>query len=396
MDRILVLNGHGIKVWVDAARLKIRDGQTGEGTPHEWTFRPKRIGIDNLVIYGRSGSFTLDAARWLIKHGTQVTLLDWNGKLLTTMLPPGSVAVQTKFCQYKASEDDSQRLFLAKKFIEAKFCRTTDMLSWLKERYPQVEENLPTEAKGLQAARNAPEILRVEAVAAQHYWSQIAKILPEKAGFMSRGYRRKPWGSGDPTNTLLNYLYSILEAEVLRAINTAGLDPHVGFLHKTAPGKNSLAYDLQEPFRFLTDLAVLALTEQGTMQPKDFIRTETYTLKLRPSGAKKAIREFNRQLGKKTTYKGKTCSWKALILNKTTELAHHLNGKRKTLDLTKPRPVLDRQDTEAIRKKILAISYSEWEKRGYSRGSLHYMKKNAEGNESFSLNTHILKRLASF
>ncbi|MGB9133852.1 MAG: CRISPR-associated endonuclease Cas1 [Methanosarcina sp.] len=39
--------------------------------------------------------------------------------------------------------------------------------------------------------------------------------------------------------------------------------PHAGFLHEINPGKNSLAYDLQEPFRFLVDLTVINLVENG-------------------------------------------------------------------------------------------------------------------------------------
>jgi CRISPR-associated protein Cas1 len=48
-----------------------------------------------------------------------------------------------------------------------------------------------------------------------------------------------------------------------------GLDPHVGFLHEMNPSKNSLAYDFQEPFRFLVDLAVINLVENSTMDKKD-------------------------------------------------------------------------------------------------------------------------------
>jgi hypothetical protein len=46
--------------------------------------------------------------------------------------------------------------------------------------------------------------------------------------------------------------------------------------------KNSLAYDLQEPFRFLIDLAILNLIETNAMHKRDFLRTENYSLRLRP------------------------------------------------------------------------------------------------------------------
>lgn len=51
-----------------------------------------------------------------------------------------------------------------------------------------------------------------------------------------------------------------------------------GFLHEAQPGKNSLAYDMQEPFRLLIDLAIIDLVENDTMEKKDFVRTESFTL----------------------------------------------------------------------------------------------------------------------
>jgi CRISP-associated protein Cas1 len=38
-----------------------------------------------------------------------------------------------------------------------------------------------------------------------------------------------------------------------------------------------------------------------------------------------------------------------------------------------------RQDSDEMRKKILSISYADWKKMGFSKGTLHYLKKNAEG-----------------
>lgn len=43
------------------------------------------------------------------------------------------------------------------------------------------------------------------------------------------------------------------------------------------PSKNSLAYDLQETFRFLVDLAVVNLIENGTMDKKDLSRLRITT-----------------------------------------------------------------------------------------------------------------------
>lgn len=147
---ILVLNGHGIQMHVDGAKLHIQDGRSSSTeTPTEYIFSPQRIDVDNIVINGRSGNISVDAIRWLVKHGVQVTVLNWNGKILTTMLPPESVQVKTKFAQYRAFEDTKLRLSMAKKIIEAKFERTQLVLDYLNQRYPEVNTELPQDSSNL-------------------------------------------------------------------------------------------------------------------------------------------------------------------------------------------------------------------------------------------------------
>lgn len=50
-------------------------------------------------------------------------------------------------------------------------------------------------------------------------------------------------------------------------------------------------------------------------------------------------------------------------------------------------------DSDKIRQKILNVSYAEWQKMGFSKGTLYYMKKNAAGNKPFTLNRHVRERL---
>jgi CRISPR-associated protein Cas1 len=59
----------------------------------------------------------------------------------------------------------------------------------------------------------------------------------------------------------------------------------------------------------------------------------------------------------------------------------------------RPNYEINRQDADDIRKKILSIPYTEWKRRGFSKGTLHYMKKNAERDQPFTLNKHVMTRL---
>lgn len=393
--KLLLLNGHGIDMRVSGAKLRIKDGRLNTTEePQEYVFSPKRIDIDNIVVYGQSGNISLDSIRWLIKHNVQITILDWNGKLLTTMLPPESTNVKTKFAQYHAYETQEIRLKIAKKFIEAKISKSEAVLDYLKQRYPEIEYDFTEDKAKLDNVKSIRELMGVEGGIAWKYWIEYSKAVPEEYDFKTRidKYRR-PMGAGDKTNVMLNYGYSLLEAECLRVINSVGLDSHVGFLHEMNPSKHSLAYDLQEPFRFIVDMAVINLIEKGVMENKDFIRTESYSLRLKPSGAKKLTDEFNAVMNSKVEYRKKNTTWGSVLLLKGRELSQYLVGKRKTIEFFKPAYIGKRDDTDLLRKKILAISYKEWKDMGFSKGTLHYMKTNAKADKPFTLNAHVKERL---
>lgn len=67
--KLLLLDGYGIDMRVDGGKLHIKEGRSSpDEEPEEYIFAPKRIDIDNIIIYGRKGNLTLDAIRWLIKH----------------------------------------------------------------------------------------------------------------------------------------------------------------------------------------------------------------------------------------------------------------------------------------------------------------------------------------
>ncbi|TQD27917.1 CRISPR-associated endonuclease Cas1 [Methanolobus vulcani] len=393
--KFLLLNGHGIDMRVNGAKLHIKDGRfSTTDEPEEYVFSPKRMDVDSIIIYGKNGNLTLDAIRWLIKHNVQISILNWDGKLLTTMLPPDSTNVKTKFAQYHAYETQENRIKIARALVEAKVDKSTVVLEYLNQRYSTVDFDLSTDVDKLKKVNSIVEIMGVEGGIAYKYWHEFSKVIPEKYDFESRiDSSRRATGAGDMVNAMLNYGYALLEAECLRAINAVGLDPHVGFLHEMNTGKNSLAYDLQEPFRFLVDLAVINLVESERMEKKDFIRTENYSLKLRPSGAKKLTKELNLWFNKRVSYKGNMTMWSYVLFLKTRELAQYLVGKRQNVDFIKPRYEAKRQDSNDIRQKILSISYSDWKKLGFSKGTLHYMKKNAKADKPFTLNAHVRERL---
>jgi hypothetical protein len=76
-----------------------------------------------------------------------------------------------------------------------------------------------------------------------------------------------------PVNAMLNYLYSLVEAEAILACQTVGLDPGLGIVHADAKGRQSLALDLMEPVRPEVDAFVLDMIGRRTFRKAEFTET---------------------------------------------------------------------------------------------------------------------------
>jgi CRISPR-associated protein Cas1 len=74
---------------------------------------------------------------------------------------------------------------------------------------------------------------------------------------------------------MLSYGYTILASEAVAAVESAGLDPDVGFLHSDRWGRPSLALDLMEEFRpVVVDSVVLGLVSRDRVTREDFSADE--------------------------------------------------------------------------------------------------------------------------
>ena len=84
-----------------------------------------------------------------------------------------------------------------------------------------------------------------------------------------------------PVNAMLNYLYSLVEAEAILACQAVGLDPGLGVVHADAKGRQSLALDIMEPVRPEVDAFVLDMIERRTFRKVEFSETSDGHVRLR-------------------------------------------------------------------------------------------------------------------
>ena len=81
---------------------------------------------------------------------------------------------------------------------------------------------------------------------------------------------------------------------------------------------------------------------------------------------------------------------------KAGDLAKFLKGESRSLHFSQPEPDLRREDSSETRELILTASYADWRSKGYSKGTLHYLKKNAEDNRPFKVHGKVRDRLRSY
>ncbi len=91
----------------------------------------------------------------------------------------------------------------------------------------------------------------IEAQAARYYWPLL----------FGDNFRRDRFLTG--TNSLLNYVYTVLRSGTARSIMAAGLHPALGLAHRQRTNGFALADDLMEPFRPIADLLVYDLVSNG-------------------------------------------------------------------------------------------------------------------------------------
>jgi CRISPR-associated protein Cas1 len=198
---------------------------------------------------------------------------------------------------------------------------------------------------------------------------------------------------------MLNYAHDILEGECRAAINTVGLEPSVGFLHETSDyqTKQSLVYDLQEPFRWLVDVSVLDAFESRMLDLPDFYFTgDDYRYRFEGETKQRFIDLIRERFNAGVDCRRRVLKWDTVIQQKVNELGQFLIGRSSALDFAEPAPRLERHNDREIRAKILSLTQSEAEGIGIQRSTLHYLRARAQSRKTIKVLSNISMTLQRF
>ena len=231
-----------------------------------------------VVCFGHVG-LSAPLMHRLADEGIALVLLDSHGRFKARLEGAVSGNVLLRQAQFARGADAAFTLDMARSFVAGKIKNTRQVLQrGAREAKSEAEaavltrraDDLAASLRALPGAAALDAVRGVEGEAARQYFSGLPLLVRAdlREHFTMDGRTRRP--PRDRFNALLSFLYAMWMNDCRSALEAAGLDPQVGFLHALRPGRAALALDLMEEFRPWADRLALTLINRGQVQADDF------------------------------------------------------------------------------------------------------------------------------
>lgn len=216
----------------------------------------------------------------LAAAGITLTFLDRNGRFQARLEGPVAGNILLRRAQYRVCDrpEEVVRSIVIGKVANQRAVLMRALRDYGEEYTPEdraildrVTDRLAHILRRVERADDTLDRLRgSEGEAAQLYFSVFDQLIrAPDADMRWTGRSRRP--PLDPVNALLSFLYTLLTHDCRSALESVGLDPAAGFLHRDRPGRPSLALDLMEELRpVLADRLALSLINRRQLRGRDF------------------------------------------------------------------------------------------------------------------------------
>lgn len=239
--------------------------------------------IGGIVCFGNVGCSPF-LMGFCAENQVALSFLTEHGRFMAKIQGPVSGNVLLRREQYRKADDFTFSAGIAKSILVGKItnCRTVlqrairdhgDKINEQKLRNAVIRLNRQLEFFDQEYPL---DVLRgLEGDSAHIYFNVFDHlIVAQKETFRFDERNRRP--PLDNVNCLLSFVYTLVMHDIRSALETVGLDPAVGFLHRDRPGRPGLALDLMEEFRpFIADRLVLSLINLQRVQGKGFKRMDS-------------------------------------------------------------------------------------------------------------------------
>jgi CRISP-associated protein Cas1 len=259
--------------------------------------------IDGLAVFGNV-YVTPSAMALCAENNVAVSFLTESGRLLARVDAPGSGNVMLRREQFRAADDEAKRTTVSQAIVAGKVHNARNLLLRSARESTIAEDQQPLSnaasrladvLPSIGSALNADSVRGHEGDAARVYFEVFPYLIKQqREHFTPNGRTRRP--PLDRMNALLSFLYGLLRHDCAAALQAAGLDPSVGFLHVDRPGRPGLALDLMEEFRpLIADRVALALVNRRQVSPEGFIIRDGGGVEMTDSTRRTVIAEYQKR-----------------------------------------------------------------------------------------------------
>lgn len=264
----LVAQQDGVRIGVNGLTLKVtdRDGVESSKIP--------LAQLQSLAILG-GVQLSTQALHALADRNIPVAFLSSAGRLIAMVDPLDSVSAIVRREQVRKFDQPACALQLAKALVESKILNQRVLLQRNADSIPQTAlDELLLCAENARNATDLQTLLGHEGQAASVYFQNFHLMLKADLAseFDRNGRQRRP--PPDPVNALLSFGYTMLAHECVSALRLARLEPSIGALHTSRPGRPALACDLMEPFRpLIVESVTITAFNRNELGQGHFVRT---------------------------------------------------------------------------------------------------------------------------
>lgn len=239
--------------------------------------------LEGIVTFGHTG-VSPHLMGFCAERGVSLSFLSSFGKFMARVEGPVSGNVLLRRRQYRLADDPGMSTKIASTIVLGKVLNGRTVLQRaVRDHREKIDSakleqsiaKMAYQVKKLEGCRNLDTVRGIEGEAAQIYFSCFPElVLENKDSFSFRGRSRRP--PLDNMNALISFLYTLLVHDTRSALETVGLDPAVGFLHRDRPGRPSLALDLVEELRpVVADRLAFSLINRKQINENGFVRNES-------------------------------------------------------------------------------------------------------------------------
>jgi CRISPR-associated protein Cas1 len=309
----LVLDKPELELRCDGAALALYERGERRGTV------PLAL-LERVVLLGSRIRLDSGVLAQLGEAGVALAVIGRRGgRRLSLALGPRHNDAAVRIAQCAAALDEANVLGMARDIVCAKLRAQQRSLAQMlvvradcRKPLTDARATLADLSGTVEVAATVDAMRGAEGAAAAAYFRALASVFPPSLGFGGRN-RRPP---RDPVNALLSLGYTLLHVDAVRACHIAGLDPMVGFYHRPAFGRESLACDLVEPLRPRLDTWVWNLVRTRSLREEHFA-TSASGCQLQKAGRARFYAE----------YESAAPAWRRWLRGRCAALARSLRAR---------------------------------------------------------------------